>query len=114
MRDRPPDLGERKGPPRRQPRQGPIRSNQLTKRTQKGQPRQLPAYVPGRGSKSHQAIAKQLRDDDVLPIRVRVFALQAAHRLSIAARITRESERELRRLHAQRRRQLGAFEKLYR
>ena len=80
----PPDQ-KLKGPPQCHLRQGPNHCHQLTKRTQEGQPRQrpkqyvaLPAYVPRLGL---HTIAKQLRDDGTLPIGLRVFALQAAHRL---------------------------------
>ena len=110
----PPDLGERQGPPRRQLRQGPIRSNQLKKGTQTGQPRQPPEYVPVRGSKSLQAVARQLRDDGTLPIGLRVFGLGVAHRLRYGGKVDPAEERLLRRLSAERRRQLADVLKLCR
>ena len=104
MRDRPPD--QRKGPPQRQLRQGPIRKHQLTKPTHKGQPRQQVAYVPGRGPKSLQAVARQLRDDGLAPVKLRTYALGIEHRLSVGGSVDLGDERLLRRLSAERRRQL--------
>ena len=103
-----------KGPPQCHLRQGPNHCHQLTKRTQEGHPRQLPAYLPGPGSKSLQAVARQLRDDGTLPIGLRVFGLGVAHRLRYGGKVDPAEERLLRRLSAERCRQMAALGRLYR
>ena len=103
----PPDR-KRKGPPQRQLRQGPNHFNQLKKPTQKGRPRQPSVYVPRLG-----LLAKQLRDDGLAPIGLRVFGLAVWHRLRVGGRVDPTDERLLRRLSAERRRQLAATSRMY-
>ena len=116
MRRAPPNLGKTKGPPQRQLRSGPNRYQEQLYRNGAGRLRQEPADFPdlGRRSPSPHGMAKRLRDDGLAPIGVRTFALQVAHRLSVGGRLSLESERELRRLHTRRRRQLADALKLYR
>ncbi len=63
-------------------------------------------------ARSLYAVAARLRDDGDLPIRLRMNALAAAHRLAVGGSVAHDSERELRRLYAQRR-QLAALARLY-
>ena len=67
----PPDQ-KRKTPPQHHPRQGQIRKQHHPNRSKALHSGQLPAYLPRRGSKSLQAVARQLRDDGLAPIGVRV------------------------------------------
>ena len=115
MRRAPPNLGKTKGPPQRQLRSGPndTKSN-YTVTGQAAYDKSQPFSDLGRRSPSPHGMAKRLRDDGLAPIRVRTFGLQVAHRLSVGGKLSLESERELRRLHTRRRRQLADALKLYR
>lgn len=107
MRERPPDRKPR-APGRLPAASGPIRCQHLRQFTHGGhQPQQDIVHRAG-SRRSFHGIAAQLRDDSTPPIKLRVFALQAAHRLVIASALTLDSERRLRRLHSQRRRALAA------
>lgn len=108
----PPDQ-KRKTPPQHHPRQGQIRKQHHPYRSEALHSGQLPAYLPRRGSKSLQAVARQLRDDGLAPVRLRTFAVQVAHRLSVGGRVNLGDERLLRRLSAERRRQLAALLGMY-
>ena len=110
---KPPDLGGRKGPPQCHLRQGPNHRHQLTKHTQAGRAPQDVVYFPRRGSKSLQAIARQLRDDGFAPVELRTFAVGVAHRLRYGGKVDPAEERLLLRLSAERRRQ-AALGRVYR
>ena len=59
------------------------------------------------------AVVAQLRDDPTLPIRLRMRALQASHRLRCGGDLDHDTARELYHLHAQRRRQLADLARRY-
>jgi hypothetical protein len=54
-----------------------------------------------------------LRDDGWLRIGARLLALRSSYTLRRGGDLARDEERELRRLHVQRRRQLEALARLY-
>jgi hypothetical protein len=111
----PPDQ-KRKTPPQHHPRQGQIRKVLPENDTDGvGRRTQAPAHLPGLGPKSslHAAPAAALADP-WLPVRDRIFAFGVSHRLAVGASVKPGDERELRRIHFQRRRQLAAFSRVYR
>jgi hypothetical protein len=97
IRERPP-APERKGP-----RHRPADASPIT------------AAVPTRQQKfSIGSVAAALRDDGYAPIAVRLAGLRASYRLRLGGALSSNAERELRRLHFLRRRELRALTHAYR
>ena len=109
---RPPDHHRRKGPPRRQTRQGHIQKKIARKQPKRGKNRnQHIAYLPR--TSSLQAAAKAAVADPWLPIRARTFAFGVSHRLSVGGRIDPDDANLIRHIDAARRRTLAALVRAY-